>query len=145
MRIDIKNSKPSPMEPKSVREVFSQISSRTKGLMNRLIKRDMVTLAALAGLMLAGYSEAASIYSCAGNGERCVVRLENGTIGDQVRILDEKARPIAAGRIVKRRGNFAVISVIDASQTVRKGYPVIVNKDSRSSSLQWAAAFSNHH
>jgi hypothetical protein len=111
-----------------------------------LLKRQMWALAImLTGLMLAGYSEAASIYSCAGNGERCVVRLEGGTIGDQVRILDEKARPIAGGRIIKRKGNFAVISVIDASQTVRKGYPVIVNKDSRSSSLQWAAAFPTQH
>ena len=110
-----------------------------------LLKRQMWALALLTGLMLAGYSEAASIYSCAGNGERCVVRLEGGTIGDQVRILDEKARPIAGGRIIKRKGNFAVISVIDASQTVRKGYPVIVNKDSRSSSLQWAAAFPTQH
>lgn len=111
----------------------------------RIMTREVLTLMALAGLMLAGYSEAASIYSCAGNGERCVVRLEGGTIGDQVRILDEKARPIAGGRIIKRKGNFAVISVIDASQTVRKGYPVIVNKDSRSSSLQWAAAFPTQH
>ena len=110
-----------------------------------LLKRQMWALALLTGLMLAGYGEAASIYSCAGNGERCVVRLEGGTIGDQVRILDEKARPIAGGRIIKRKGNFAVISVIDASQTVRKGYPVIVNKDSRSSSLQWAAAFPTQH
>ena len=114
-------------------------------LSKSLLKRQMWVLALLTGLMLAGYSEAASIYSCAGNGERCVVRLEGGTIGDQVRILDEKARPIAGGRIIKRKGNFAVISVIDASQTVRKGYPVIVNKDSRSSSLQWAAAFPTQH
>jgi len=95
------------------------------------------------GLMLAGYSEAATVYTCAGSGERCVVRLEDGMVGDQVRILDEKARPIAAGRIIKRRGNFAVVSITNASQTVRKGYPVIVNIDSRSSSLQWAASFTN--
>lgn len=93
--------------------------------------------------MLAGTVQAATVYSCAGNGERCVVKLEDGMVGDHVRILDEKARPIAAGRIVKKRGNFAVISVTNATQTVRKGYPVIVNIDSRSSSLQWAASFTN--
>jgi hypothetical protein len=113
--------------------------------LQKLLTREVLTFMALAGLMLAGYCEAASIYSCAGNGERCVVRLESGTIGDQVKVLDEKARPIAGGRIIKRKGNFAVISVIDASQTIRKGYPVIVNKDSRSSSLQWAAAFPTQH
>ena len=106
-------------------------------------KHEAMILMALTGLMLAGYSEAATVYSCASNGERCVVRLEDGMVGDQVRILDEKARPIAAGRIVKRRGNFAVVSVTNANQTVRKGYPVIVNIDSRSSSLQWAASFTN--
>lgn len=95
------------------------------------------------GFMLAGYCEAATVYSCAGDGERCVVRLEDGMVGDRVRILDEKARPIASGRIIKRRGNFAVVKVTKTSQVVRKGYPVIINIDSRSSSLQWAASFSN--
>ena len=95
------------------------------------------------GFMLAGAAQAATVYSCAGNGERCVVKLEDGIVGDHVRVLDEKARPIAAGRIVKRRGNFAVITVTNATQTVRKGYPVIVNIDSRSSSMQWAASFSS--
>lgn len=95
------------------------------------------------GFMLAGYCEAATVYSCAGDGERCVVRLEDGMVGDKVRILDEKARPIASGRIIKRRGNFAVVKVTKTSQVVRKGYPVIINIDSRSSSLQWAASFSN--
>ena len=119
--------------------------NKIHSLIKRVFSNDMLTLAALVGLMLAGYSEAATVYSCAGNGERCVVRLEDGMVGDQVRILDEKARPIAAGRILKRRGTFAVISVNNASQTVRKGYPVIVNIDSRSSSLQWAASFSNQN
>ena len=106
-------------------------------------KREAMAIIAVLGFMLAGYLEAATVYSCANSGERCVVRLEDGMVGDQVRILDEKARPIAAGRIIKRRGNFAVVSVTNASQTVHKGYPVIVNIDSRSSSLQWAASFTN--
>jgi hypothetical protein len=97
----------------------------------------------IAGFMLAGLCEAASVYSCSSNGERCVVRVEDGIVGDQVKILDEKARPIANGRIVKRRGSFAVVTISNATQTVRKGYPVIVNIDSRSSSLQWAASFTN--
>ena len=114
-----------------------------KNAVIKLFNREALALIFLAGFMLAGVAEAATVYRCAGNGERCVVRLEDGIVGDQVRILDEKARPIASGRIVKRRGNFAVVSVTNASQTVRKGYPVIVNIDSRSSSLQWAASFSN--
>lgn len=92
-------------------------------------------------LLLAGYSEAASVYSCTGTA-RCIVKVEDGMVGDRIKILDDKARPIASGRILKRKGAYAVVSVVDASQTVRKGYPVIVNIDSRSSSLQWAASFS---
>ena len=112
-------------------------------IVSRVFRRKFFAVGMTTGLLLAGYCEAATVYSCAGNGERCVVRVEDGMVGDQVRILDEKARPIAAGRIVKRRGHFAVVSVTNATQTVRKGYPVIVNIDSRSSSLQWAASFSN--
>lgn len=108
-----------------------------------ILRRPIMASSVFLGLMLAGNSEAATVYSCAGSGERCVVRLEDGIVGDQVRILDEKARPIAAGRIIKKRGNFAVVKVTNASQVVRKGYPVIINIDSRSSSLQWAASFTN--
>ena len=97
---------------------------------------------AVVALLLAGYSEAASVYSCTSSASRCVVKVEEGMVGDRISILDDKARPIASGRILKRRGVYAVVSVVDASQTVRKGYPVIVNIDSRSSSLQWAASFS---
>ena len=112
-------------------------------IIQKLGKTKMSMLAVLVGLMLAGMAEAASVYSCAGSGERCIVRVEEGMVGDQVRILDEKARPIAAGRIIKRKGNFAVVTVANATQAVRRGYPVIVNTDSRSSSLQWAASFSS--
>ena len=105
--------------------------------------REWVWGVILAGFMLAGICEAASVYSCSNNGERCIVRVEDGLVGDQVKILDEKARPIAGGRIIKRRGSFAVVTVANATQAVRKGYPVIVNIDSRSSSLQWAASFTN--
>jgi len=106
-------------------------------------RSQILALVTFLGLMLAGNSQAASVYSCAGSGERCVVRLEDGMVGDRVRILDEKARPIAAGRIIKKRGSFAVVKVTKASQVVRKGYPVIINIDSRSSSLQWAASYTN--
>lgn len=105
--------------------------------------RQIIVSSAFLLFMVAGNSEAATVYSCAGSGERCVVRLDDGIVGDKVRILDEKARPIAAGRIIKKRGTFAVVKITNASQVVRKGYPVIINIDSRSSSLQWAASFTN--
>ncbi len=98
---------------------------------------------AFVALLLAGYSEAASVYSysCT-ESSRCVIKVEEGMVGDHIKILNEKARPIASGRILKRNGAYADVSITKASQTVRKGYPVIVSMDSRSSSLQWAASFS---
>jgi hypothetical protein len=108
---------------------------------NQLSKPKWSMLGAVVALLLAGYSEAASVYSCTSSASRCVVKVEDGMVGDHIKILDDKARPIATGRILKRRGIYAVVSVVNASQTVRKGYPVIVNNDSRSSSLQWAASF----
>jgi hypothetical protein len=101
-----------------------------------------VILIGICSLLIAeGYARAAAIQTCSSAGDRCVVKVEDGAVGDRVKVLDDKARPIAAGRIVKRKGAYAVISVNDSSQTIRRGYPVIVNIDSRSSSLQWAASF----
>ena len=54
------------------------------------LRRQIFAASAFLALMLAGNSEAATVYSCADSGERCVVRLEDGIVGDQVRILDEK-------------------------------------------------------
>lgn len=108
-----------------------------------LFKPEWILLISIMALLLAGYSEAATVHSCAGSGERCVVKVEDGMVGDHIKILDDKARPIATGRILKRKGAFAVVTVNDATQTIRKGYPVIVNVDSRSSSLQWAASFTS--
>ena len=102
---------------------------------------EWLLLALVTVLLIAGYSEAATVHSCVGSGDRCIVKVEDGVVGDKVKILDEKARPIASGRIVKRKGAFAVVSVNEATQVIRKGYPVIINIDSRSSSLQWAASF----
>lgn len=94
-------------------------------------------------LLLASTAEAASVYNCSASGQKCVVKVEEGIIGDHVKVLDEKARVIAHGRIVKRRGAYAVVSVSSTSQTIRKGYPVIVDIENRDSNLQWAASFSN--
>lgn len=94
-------------------------------------------------LILAGGAEAATVYNCSASGAKCVVKVEEGVIGDHVKVLDEKARVIASGRIVKRRGTYAVVAVSNRMQTIRKGYPVIVDIDNRDSNLQWAASFSN--
>ena len=109
------------------------------------LRRFLLNLALVAGgtFMLAGAAEAASVYNCSANGEKCVVKVEEGIIGDRIKILDEKARVIAVGRITKRRGSYAVVAISQTSQTIRKGYPVIVDLENRDSNLQWAASFSS--
>jgi hypothetical protein len=94
-------------------------------------------------LLLAPTAQAASVYNCSSSGQKCVVKVEEGIIGDHVKVLDDRARVIATGRIIKRRGAYAVVSVMNTSQTIRKGYPVIVDIENRDSNLQWAASFSN--
>lgn len=109
--------------------------------LSKLTKTLLIAVAS--NLLLAQAANAASVYNCSASGLRCVVKVEEGIIGDHVKVLDEKARVIANGRILKRRGAYAVISVFNNSQTIRKGYPVIVDVENRDSNMQWAASFSN--
>ena len=102
-----------------------------------------ITAIMLSNFVLATVSEAASVYNCSAGGEKCVVKVEEGIIGDRVKVMDEKARVIAVGRIIKRRGAYAVVNVSNSSQMIRKGYPVIVDVENRESNMQWAASFSN--
>ena len=103
----------------------------------------LFALIVTANLLLASMAQAATVYNCSSSGQKCVVKVEEGIIGDRVKVLDEKARVIANGRIIKRRGAYAVVAVSNMSQVIRKGYPVIVDVDSRDSNFQWAASFSN--
>ena len=102
-------------------------------------------LGLLMTFMLAGVAQAASVYNCSGSGQSCVVKIEDGIVGDHVKVLDEKARVIAVGRILKRRGAYALVTISRTTQTIRKGYPVIVDLENRDSGLQWAASFSGQH
>ncbi len=93
--------------------------------------------------VLAATAEAATVYNCSSSGRKCVVKVEEGIIGDHVKVLDEKARVVAHGRIVKRKGTYAVVTITRKAKSIRKGYPVIVDIENRSNSnLQWAASFS---
>ena len=94
-------------------------------------------------LGLASSADGATVYNCSSTGKKCVVRTQEGIIGDRVKILDEKARIVALGRMIKRRGAYAVVTVTNKTKMIRKGYPVIVEVENRNSNLQWAASFSN--
>ncbi len=95
------------------------------------------------GFLLAQSAAAATVYNCSSKGTRCVAKVEVGSVGDQVKVLDEKAREVAKGRIIKRKGTFAIIGLTEPNKTIRRGYPIIVDIDSNSSSFEWAANFSN--
>lgn len=92
---------------------------------------------------LAQTAEAASVYNCSKSGKKCVAKVEEGIIGDSIRVLDEKASVVANGRIIKRRGAYALISISNKSKSIRRGYPVIVEIQRRNANLEWAASFSN--
>ncbi len=109
-----------------------------KNLKWLLIAVGMLTLSSF---FLAGRSEAASVYNCPDEGRRCVIQLEAGIIGDRVKVLDEKARIVGEGRIVQRRGAYAMISLDYVHKTIRKGYPVLVDIYNRGPDHQYAASF----
>ena len=102
-----------------------------------------ILLSFLAIAMFATSANAASVYNCSRSGKKCVAKIEDGIIGDRIKVLDEKARVIAYGRIVKRKGAYAIVSVSHKLKNIRKGYPVIVDVENRDASMQWAASFSN--
>jgi hypothetical protein len=116
-------------------------------MMMKILRIQRVLLTGVSGvvacLLLAQTVSAATVYNCSDSGMRCVAKLEVGSVGDQVKVLDEKAREVAKGRIVKRRGTYAILALTEVNKTIRKGYPVIVNVDSKSSAFEWAANFSN--
>jgi len=109
----------------------------------RSVRKFLILFILASAAMAATTADAASVYNCSRSGKKCVIKLEDGIIGDRIKVLDEKARVIAYGRIVKRKGAYAIVSVTHKLKSIRKGYPVIVDIENRDASMQWAASFSN--
>lgn len=103
----------------------------------------LVTLTVTAALLYVPKTYASTVYTCQSDGSKCVIRLDEGIVGDRVNVLDDKANIIGSGHITKRRGSYGIISLSSVSKTIRKGYPVIVSSESKTSNLQWAASFSD--
>lgn len=87
--------------------------------------------------------QAASIQKCSAKSRRCLIRLDDGIVGDQVNVLNERAQVVAHGWIIKRKNDFAVISFKRVFKSVKRGYPVIVKIESRRKDVTWAGAFSD--
>lgn len=92
---------------------------------------------------LAQSGVAATVYSCSKSGSKCIIKMQEGIVGDTVRVLDEKARVVGQGRVIKRKRAFGVIKLNPPTKGISKGYPVIVNVERKNSSIQWAASFSD--
>jgi hypothetical protein len=92
----------------------------------------VITVSALA-------SEASSILSCQLNQKQCIAKLTLARPGNQVKIMDGKARLAARGEIVGRTGAYGTIKIIESYQEISKGYPVIVELENEASPSHWTA------
>lgn len=62
---------------------------------------------------------------------RCIVELTGGRIGDVVEIKNEYNYIVAAGKIVKKDGRYAVVIINRTDKPIKTGYPVFIrNTDS---------------
>ena len=97
--------------------------------------------AACAVLLLSMASPAfsATIYDCSKSQKRCIVRLDEGRVGDKVRVVDESAYLAASGKIIKRpkSSRYAVIELDKVHKTLQKGYPVLVQVDHKDAAGSW--------
>ena len=101
------------------------------GVFMRRIKFKMILTISMLLFCWTGFSEAKGkgIIYCSSKSFKCAVELKEGFKNDIVKILDEKAIPIAEARIVKKRGSYALVKLLKYSKTIKRNYPVVVHKD----------------
>ena len=92
-------------------------------------------------LMFSSVSFAGSVHSCSeqirkvsGSTEtkkvtRCVVDLTHGALGDYVDVKNEYNYVVATGKIVNKKGRYAVILLKEIFREVKSGYPVILKNN----------------
>ena len=95
----------------------------------------------LSFMMFSTVSLAGSVHSCSeqvrkvsGTAEtkkvvRCVVELTHGGLGDYVEIKNEYNYLVAVGKIVNKKGRYAVIFLKEIYREVKSGYPVILRNN----------------
>ena len=60
---------------------------------------------------------------------RCVIELTHGGIGDVVEIKNEYNYVVAVGKIVNKKGRYAVVFLKEIYREVKSGYPVILRNN----------------
>src|SRR5687768_16018470 len=86
-----------------------------------------IFLGATLGLGVGSIADAATIYSCSEDQKRCVVKQFDGAVGNLVTVMDEKARVVAKGKVLRRKGAYAVVELSEIFREIRKAYPVMVD------------------
>lgn len=105
-----------------------------KGPGTRLI---LAIISTFAAVLLAAPLSAASVYKCSPSGKKCIIKLESAGIGDHVRVVDERSKIVAKGRIVRIRHQWGVIFLTETNKNIRPGYPVLVESVRSTGQGQW--------
>jgi hypothetical protein len=100
-----------------------------------------IIFGATLSLGAASMAHGATIYSCSDDQKRCVVKQFDGSVGHSVTVMDEKARVVAKGKVLRRKGNYAVVELSEIFREIRKAYPVMVDIEKEDSEFQWTASF----
>lgn len=65
-----------------------------------------------------------SVERCSNKSNRCVVKMNEGYRGQKINVLDETARKIGSGIILKRRGEYVLIKITNFTKKIRKNFVV---------------------
>lgn len=115
----------------------------TEIVMNRLINIILNFIITLVLILITNIGESANIERCSEITKKCIIKLDKGSIGNKVKILNERAHVVGEGKIIHKKGPFGIIYVTKIRQNIRKGYPVIVDIHNEYSNAHWAASFSD--
>jgi hypothetical protein len=105
--------------------------------------RFVVVVSLMFSFLWTGPVLAASVEKCSNKSRQCIVVGSHGLVGDNIKVLNEKGQVIATGWVVKRdeRRRQVVVSFRKVLRSIKKGYPVIVERSSFD--LSWDTSFSN--
>lgn len=76
----------------------------------------------------------ATVDICYQKSMRCILKLEKNEaahlkVGAYAQVVNEFVRPVAIGRVIKTKGQFAVVSVHQLFKLVEPGNPVLLEKN----------------
>ena len=97
------------------------------------------SLIAIGFVFLSSTAIGGAVYSCSPKQTKCVVKLDSGEKDYPIKIFDEKARLVAVGSIIKKKGTYGLVRISKLFKDIRKGYPVMVDIENEQSEAQWTS------